>query len=108
VTDTNTQPEAKPAQPAPNPVSANPAEIKWPRDPYGITTELKAALLKAAAAAGPDDAKHAVLLATIRIGVQHAAARKGKDKQARANGLARIKAGNELRAARNRATHSVG
>ncbi|QPC44924.1 hypothetical protein HW532_20825 [Kaustia mangrovi] len=62
-------------------VSKNPAEVEFPRDPWGMTTELRRAGLRAAASVRGNEEKQRLYLATLQVLAAHVKARL-KDDQA--------------------------
>lgn len=60
-------------------VSANPTEIKWPRDQWGNTTGFKKEFLKAASNVRGNADKHDVLLNTLAVAIAHIQKRRAKD-----------------------------
>jgi hypothetical protein len=66
----------------------NPATIEFPRDEWGMTTELRKAGLRGAASIRGNEAKLRVYLATLSILALHAKARLDDDKASNAARLA--------------------
>jgi hypothetical protein len=73
-------------------ISANPALVEFPRDQWGMTSELRKAGIRAASAVRGNPEKQALLIATLRVIAQHAAARVGADASALVDRGARIAA----------------
>jgi hypothetical protein len=108
MTDTNTASEAEAAQEAPVAVSkvpANPALISWPRDQWGMCVDLRKALVEAARNVRGNDEKMEVFMSTLKVGIQHAMARLGSDKEAL---VAAIAAEEEAIARRNQTGRVAG
>lgn len=63
-------------------VSANQAMVEFPRDQWGITSELRKAGLRAASSIRGDEEKMKTFLATLRVLGAHAAARFNGDGEA--------------------------
>jgi len=64
------------------PVSANPALVEFPRDEWGMTSELRKAGIRAAQSVRGNPEKQALFVATLRILAQHSAARVNSDADA--------------------------
>lgn len=60
---------------AKNTVSPNPAQIDWPRDVDGVTSELKKAITNAARRMNGRADKRDVILAVLEVGIGHVNAR---------------------------------
>lgn len=71
-------------------VSANPAQVEFPRDTWGFTTQLRKYGLLVAGAIRGDEEKLTLYIQTLAILAQHAQARIEGDKQAREVRLAEI------------------
>lgn len=63
-----------------NKVSANSAQVQWPQDAWGFTTELRKVGLRTASAVRGDDAKMALFMETLKTIILHAQARLPEDK----------------------------
>ncbi len=72
-------------------VSDNPAQIKWPSDQWGFTTEVKKAISSAAGRLGGSQDKHDLLIATLMVALAHVKKRHAKDVRVRAERLGKIK-----------------
>lgn len=81
-----------PVAPTETPVSTNPAMVEFPRDVWGMTTELRKAGLRAASAVRGNAEKHKLFLATLRVLAQHSAARLNSDAEGTAAHAAKIAA----------------
>lgn len=79
-------------------VSANPAEIKFPKDQWGFTSGVRREVLRACASVRGNDEKHAILVATLAILLQHTHKRLPKDKELNKTLLERRKAATAGRA----------
>lgn len=66
-------------------VSANPTKVEFPRDQWGMTTDLRKYGLLAAGRVRGDQAKLDLFLATLRLLAQHAMARLPVDQEARSS-----------------------
>ncbi len=86
-------------------VSANPALVEFPRDVWGMTSELRKAGIRAAQSVRGNPEKQALLVATLRVIAQHSAARVNSDADAVA---ARVQKIAERDAAVNRRVSSNG
>ncbi|MCY1708351.1 hypothetical protein [Pannonibacter sp. SL95] len=64
-------------------VSANPAQVEFPLDVYGFTTDLRKAGLAAAQRIAADPDKYEVFATTLSIILAHAKARMKSDKLSR-------------------------
>lgn len=56
-------------------VSTNAALVEFPRDQWGMTSELRKAGLRACSSVRGNEEKHKLLLQTLRVIAQHSAAR---------------------------------
>lgn len=63
---------------------ANPAELKYPIDRWGFTSEIKKVVLKAASSVKGQDDKHELLMGVLAILLAHVKARKGPDAEVQA------------------------
>lgn len=63
---------------------ANPAELQFPTDPWGFTSEIKKAALRAAGTVRGQDDKHMLLLGTLAVLMAHVKARLTSDKATQA------------------------
>lgn len=70
------------ATPAPAAVATNPALVEFPRDQWGMTSELRKAGLRAASSVRGNPEKQALLLQTLRVIAQHSQARLQSDADA--------------------------
>lgn len=73
-----------------NPVSANPAQVEWPTDQWGMTAELRKSGLRAAGSCRGNQEKLDLFLATLRVLAQHALARLESDRAELADQLAAL------------------
>lgn len=83
-------------------VTDNPANLEFPTDRWGFTTDIKKIVLKRAASVRGQEDKHSLLLATMAILVAHIKARYPKDKERFAQMLADVEAAALERAPRER------
>jgi hypothetical protein len=60
-------------------VSANPALVEFPRDEWGMTSELRKAGLRCASSVRGNKEKQSLFVATLRVLAQHSAARVNSD-----------------------------
>ncbi|QOE32113.1 hypothetical protein CPT_Palo_054 [Rhizobium phage Palo] len=72
-------------------VSANPAQIVWPTDTWGITSDLRKALMRAAGSVQGVPEKHELFVATLMVGLAHIKARRDRDVGNREKRVAEIK-----------------
>ena len=87
--------------------TSNPAELVFPTDKWGFTSEVKKAILKAAGTVRGQDDKHALLVGTLAVLIQHIKLRKGSDAAlAETSRLRRLDAAND-RANRSRVQGSM-
>ncbi|AGC35622.1 hypothetical protein HOS22_gp56 [Rhizobium phage RHEph08] len=73
-------------------VPANPANIVWPMDQWGITSDLRKALIQAAGSVKGVPEKHELILATIMVGLAHIKSRRGRDQELLKKRVGEIKA----------------
>jgi len=83
-------------------VSDNPMQIKWPRDTWGTTTELKKAVIYAASTVRGNADKHDLLLNTLAVAIAHIQKRRAKDVRARELSRKGLQAAKEDRIPRQR------
>lgn len=79
---------------AENAVSHNAAFVEFPRDKWGMTSELRKAGLRAAGSVRGNKEKYDLFVSTLRVLAQHAAARIKTDAEAIAAQAAKIEARN--------------
>ena len=77
---------------------ANPAELVFPTDKWGFTSDVKKAVLKAAGTVRGQDDKHALLVGTLAVLIKHIQERKVGDAE-----LAAVSRQRQLEAAAARA-----
>lgn len=61
-------------------MSANSAQVEWPQDTWGFTSDLRKVGLRTAANVRGDDKKMELFMATIKVLILHAQARLPEDK----------------------------
>lgn len=88
-------------------VSDNPTQVKWPRDKWGITTELKKAVLLSASTVRDNQDKHDTLLNTLAVAIAHVQKRRAKDARVRTLGQNDRAAAHLERAPRERVSATV-
>jgi len=77
------------AAPAPEPVSHNPTLIVWPTDIWGLTKDVKAAIIAATSRINGQADKKALLDATLAIALGHLASKYQSDTESRAVQIAK-------------------
>ena len=60
-------------------VSDNPANVKWPADRWGLTTEIRKAILNSGGRVCGNADKHDILLNTLAVAIAHVQKRRKKD-----------------------------
>jgi len=87
--------------------SANPADLQFPTDTWGFTSDIKKAVLRAASTIRGQDDKHNLMLQTLSVLAAHIVARKPKDAEFAQKRTDRKKASADERAPRQRVSASV-
>lgn len=82
--------------------TANPAELQFPTDRWGFTSDIKKTILKAGSTINGQDDKHDLVIGTLAVLIRHIQLRKAKDKASAQSRLARIDAAQVERAPRER------
>lgn len=77
--------------------AVNPADIRWPTDEHGITSDLKKAIIAVAMAAKGNSDKEAVIIATLQVGFAHIKKRVVKDAEEQLKRIERMQAAAEAR-----------
>lgn len=73
-------------------VSDNPAQVVWPRDPWGFTSELRKAITKVSGRDNGHTEKEEILIATMMVGLAHFKKRRDKNRRVQEQRLTKIKA----------------
>jgi len=84
--------------------TANPAELTFPTDKWGFTSQIKKEVLKAASSVRGQDDKHDLLIGTLSVLIRHIQLRKDSDKALELARMDRHKAAATERAPRERIT----
>ena len=91
MTDTSTPKELTALGKLISKVTANPATLEFPTDPWGFTSKLRKEVLQAASMVRGQDDKHDLLVGTLAILITHIKARKDRDEAERLRQLDEVR-----------------